>query len=248
MPLVSLTTLVAAALQSATGFGFAALLSPVLFAVYAPAHALGTVLLLGAALNLLMLYGERRQREIRWDDVLILVVAAVPGLVAGVLILDALSKPTLQIVVGIATVLATLAHVRRPAPTPEAARGSPRRGWVGAGVGVLAGILTTTTGANGPPQMLWFHRIGATPAELRDSLTTMFLALNALGALTLAVFGHEHPTFAPPTVAVLLILTAVGHWIGRRVFERSDAARFRRLSVALILAAGVASIVIGVSA
>ena len=63
MPLVALTTLGAAALQSATGFGFALLLSPVLFAIYEPAHALGTVLLLGAGLNLLMLYGERRPRE-----------------------------------------------------------------------------------------------------------------------------------------------------------------------------------------
>ena len=247
MPFVSLTTLAASALQSATGFGFALLLSPVLFAIYEPAHALGTVLLLGAALNLLMLYGERRAREIRWEDVLILVVGAIPGLAAGVLILDALSKPTLQIVVGIAIVLATLVHMRRPPPTPDSASPSPRRRSLGAGVGLLAGILTTTTGANGPPQMIWFHRAGATPAQLRDSLTAVFLALNALGALTLSLFGQEHPKFALPTIAVLLVLTAVGHWIGRRVFERADAERFDRVGTALILLAGLASIVIGVT-
>jgi uncharacterized membrane protein YfcA len=247
MPLVALTTLGAAALQSATGFGFALLLSPVLFAIYEPAHALGTVLLLGAGLNLLMLYGERRPREIRWDDVLVLVVAAVPGLAAGVLILDALSKPTLEIVVGIAIVLAALAHVRRPTAVPEARRATPRRRSLGAGVGLLVGGLTTTTGANGPPLLIWFHRAGASPGEVRDSLTAVFLALNALGALTLSLLGHQDLKFALPTVAALLALTAAGHWIGRRAFERSDAARFRRLSIALILAAGVASIVIGAS-
>jgi len=248
MPLVSVATLVSSVLQSATGFGFALLLSPVLFAVYQPAHALGTVLLLGAALNLLMLYGERRQREIRWDEVLILVVGALPGLVAGVVILDALSKPTLQIVVGIAIVLATLAHIRQPAPAPDSASASPRRRALGAGVGLLAGILTTTTGANGPPQLIWFHRAGATPAQLRDSLTAMFLALNALGALTLTLVGHEHLKFALPTIAVLLILTAAGHWLGRRVFERSDAERFHQAGVALVMLAGLASIVIGATA
>lgn len=245
MPLVSVATLVASALQSATGFGFALLLSPVLFAIYEPAHALGTVLLLGAALNLLMLYAEGRRREIRWDEVLILVLGAVPGLAVGVLILDALSKPTLQIVVGIAIVLATLAHVRRPAPGLRRASVPSRRRSLGAGVGLLAGILTTTTGANGPPQMIWFHRSGATPSQLRDSLTAVFLALNALGALTLTLFGHEHLKFAVPTIAVLLVLTAAGHWVGRRVFERSDAERFHRVGIALILLAGLASIVIG---
>jgi uncharacterized protein len=248
MPLVSVTTLVAAALQSATGFGFALLLSPVLFAIYAPAHALGTVLLLGAALNLLMLYGEGRRREIRWDDVLVLVAAAVPGLIAGVLILNALAKPTVQIVVGVAIVFATVAHVRRPAVVADTVRASPRRRSIGAGVGVITGILTTTTGANGPPQMIWFHRSGATPAQLRDSLTAVFLALNALGALALSLFGQEHLKFALPTVAVLLVLTAIGHWIGRRVFERSDAARLRQASIVLILLAGLASILIGATA
>jgi uncharacterized protein len=245
MPLVALTTLGAAALQSATGFGFALLLSPVLFAIYEPAHALGTVLLLGAALNVLMLYGERRKREIRWDDVLVLVVAAVPGLAAGVVILDALSKPTLQIVVGIAIAIAAVAHVRQPSTVPEATRAAPRRRSLGAAIGLLVGGLTTTTGANGPPLLIWFHRAGATPGEVRDSLTAVFLALNALGALTLSLLGHERLKFALPTVAVLLVLTAAGHWIGRRVFERSDAARFRRLSIVLIIAAGVASIIIG---
>jgi uncharacterized membrane protein YfcA len=245
VPFVSLTTLVASALQSATGFGFALLLSPVAFAIYAPAHAVGTVLLLGAALNLLMLYGERRAREVRWKEVLILVVGAVPGLAAGLLILDALSKPTLQIVVGIAIVLATLAHMRRPPTMADSGSPSPGRRLLGGGVGVLTGILTTTTGANGPPPMIWFHRAGATPAEFRDSLSAVYLALNALGALTLVLFGHEHPKFALPTIAVLLVLTAAGRWIGRKVFERADAERFDRVGTALILLAGLASIVIG---
>jgi len=66
--------------------------------------------------------------------------------------------------------------------------------------------------------------------------------------LTLTLVGHEHLKFGLPTIAVLLILTAAGHWLGRRVFERSDAERFHQAGVALVMLAGLASIVIGATA
>ena len=65
MLLAALATFAAAGLQSATGFGFALIAGPAFFAVLGPEEAVAAVLVLGAAVNVLMLAGERRPREIR---------------------------------------------------------------------------------------------------------------------------------------------------------------------------------------
>jgi uncharacterized membrane protein YfcA len=245
--LAALATLLGATVQSATGFGFALIAGPVLFGILEPAEALTTVLLLGASLNLLMLFGERRPRHIRWAELLVLLAAAAPGLITGALILHALSKPTLQVTVGIAVVLAALFQARERL-TSIANPGSSVRSWLAGVIGIVAGLLTTTTSTNGPPLVLWFQRRGASPPELRDSIAAAFLPLNLLGALTLSLVGGERQSFEPGTVALLLVFTAAGHFVGRRAFERLDPRRFRAIGLGLVLLAGIASIVAGAKA
>jgi len=58
--LVGIGALAAASVQATTGLGFALLLTPVTFAVLAPASAILIVTLLGLELNLLVLLAERR--------------------------------------------------------------------------------------------------------------------------------------------------------------------------------------------
>jgi len=56
--IAALVAFLGATVQSTTGFGFALILGPVLFAVLDRAGALTTLLALGAALNLLVLSGS----------------------------------------------------------------------------------------------------------------------------------------------------------------------------------------------
>ena len=76
---VALSVLVGAALQSATGFGFALVTAPVLFAVFAPGEALTLLVLLATLLSALVLLSERRDVDIRWGDALPLAAWGVPG-------------------------------------------------------------------------------------------------------------------------------------------------------------------------
>jgi uncharacterized membrane protein YfcA len=245
--LAAVATLIGATLQSATGFGFALILGPALFGTSPPARALTTLLLLGAALNLLVLFGERRPRHIRWADTLVLLAAAAPGLVIGALILRALPKATIQVAVGIAVLLTALFQLasRSSANVPTHPRASGGPGVPAGAVGLAAGILTTTTSTNGPPLILWLQRRATTPAELRDSINAAFLPLNSLGVLTLGLLGRQRLSLDPTTVILLLIVTAVGSYIGRHVFERLDPQRFRAVGLALVFVAGIASIVAG---
>lgn len=242
MLLVAAATLIGAALQSATGFGFALILSPAMLALLDPHEAVTALLVLGFALNLLLLFGDGGEpAAVRWRAVGPMLLAALPGLGAGLLLLAAMSKPALQLTVGVAVMAAALAQARR-APAPAAREPTLRSACA---VGLASGALTTSTTISGPPIVLWLQSHGVTPAELRASLAASFLFLSVAGVALLAVDGAL--AAEPAVVLPLLLVTALGQLLGARVFRRVDPSRFRSVVLALALLAGAASLVAGIS-
>jgi hypothetical protein len=232
-----------AAVQSATGFGFALVLSPALLAVLDPYQAVTALLVLGLALNLLVLFGDGRPGAVRWRALAPLLAAAGPGLAAGVVLLVALPKPALQVAVGV-VVLAAVAIQARGRP-PAASEPSLRSTLA---AGLASGALTTSTSLSGPPLVLWLEARGVRPTEVRASLAASFLALNLAGGAVLLAAGGG-PTMAGAGVLLpLLTLTAAGYAVGAAVFRRLDAASFRAIVLVLVAAAGAASAVAGLAA
>ncbi len=80
--LAGAAALLGALVQSATGFGFALVLSPALFAVLDPYEAITTMLLLGPPLNLLVL-ADSGAASAQWRVLAPMLAAAMPGLRAG---------------------------------------------------------------------------------------------------------------------------------------------------------------------
>jgi uncharacterized membrane protein YfcA len=239
---VALAVLLGAAVQSATGFGFALISGPALVALLEPAQAVTALLVLGVVVNLLVLVGRRTEGAVRWPDVARVVVAALPGLAGGALLLGVVAKPVLQGVVGGGVLLAVAVQVwRRP---PATSRPGPRRPPRGSAVavGLLVGVLTTTTGTNGPPLVLWLERQRLAPADARRTISAVFLALNVLGAVALAAVGRGGAGARPVLLGVLLAGTVTGHLAGAAVFRRMDPARFRTAGLVLCTLAGLAAI------
>jgi uncharacterized membrane protein YfcA len=233
MILAALAALVGAAVQSATGFGFALVLSPALFAVMEPAEAVTVLLALGAALNLLVLV---EGRDARWSLVPPLILPALPGLALGAVVLAALSREPLQVGVGVAVIAAGLWQLRHRA---AAAR-------VPATVaGFLSGVLTTSISISGPPLVLWLEAQGLRPAEFRATLAAAFLALNLAGWAVLGVAGDA--TAELGELLVLLGLVLAGHLLGTLAFRRLDHERFYRVVLVLVLITGAASVVAGLA-
>jgi uncharacterized membrane protein YfcA len=242
MLLAAAAAFAGAAVQSATGFGFALILGPAIFAVRGPEEAVSALLVLGFALNLLVLADGRRAR-VPWRPVAIALAAAVPGLVGGALVLTAVSKPTLQAAVGVAVIAAALVQIRaRPAAAPH----EPSLISASA-VGLTSGALTTATSVSGPPLVLWFEAQGLPPREMRTSLSVCFLALNVAGAAALLAAAGTGSVASPVLVLPLLALVVLGHLVGARVFRRLDSRRFRALVLGLVVAAGAASLAAGVA-
>jgi uncharacterized protein len=237
MVLAAIAAFAGAFVQSASGFGFALLLSPALFAAVDPVEAVVTLLVLGLALNLLVLF-EGGRPEVR--ALVPILVAALPGLALGALLLGELSKSALQVGVGVAVIAAAGWQLARRRAGRE--RHVPPA-WV---AGLTSGVLTTSISVSGPPLVLWLEARGMRPAEFRATLAASFLALNLVGgAVVLAAEGSGG--FDAAVAGPLLALVVGGYALGALAFRRLDAERFFGFVLGLVVVTGIASVVAGLA-
>jgi uncharacterized protein len=243
MALAAAAALAGSFVQSTTGFGFALVLSPALFAVMDPVEAVMALLVLGFVLSLLVLFERGRPQHVDWRSLVPMLLAALPGLAVGAVALTRLSQQVLQVAVGVAVIgvaawqMRSRLRVRTHEPVSRGA---------GLGAGFLSGALTTSINVSGPPVVLWLEARGVSPEEFRASLAATFLALDvAGGALILAAEGSD--SFDAGTVGPLLAIVIVGYALGALAFRRLNRERFYKLVLLLVACTGVASIVAGLA-
>jgi uncharacterized protein len=237
MVLAAIAAFAGAFVQSASGFGFALLLSPALFAAVEPVEAVGALLVLGLALNLLVLL-EGGHVDTR--ALVPVLAAALPGLALGALLLSELSKSALQVAVGVAVIAAAAWQLT------QRRAGRVRRAPAAWLTGFTSGVLTTSISVSGPPIVLWLEARGVRPEEFRASLAASFLALNlAGGAVLLAAEGSA--AFDAGVVGPLLALVVAGYALGALAFRRLDAERFFGLVLGLVVVTGCASVAAGLA-
>jgi len=233
MLLAALAAFAGAFVQSATGMGFALVLSPALFAVMDPEEAVTAVLILGTVLCALVLFESRR---VGTHGLGRLLVPAVPGLAVGVVVLAALSKEALQIAVGVVVVAAALWQL-----------------WHGAAAlrlnaltaGFLSGVLTTSISVNGPPLALWLESERVPPAVFRTTLAASFLILDIAG-IALIVSREGTGVVDPGRLGPLLACILVGYGLGAAGFRRLDAERFSVIVSIVVICTGLASVAAGI--
>jgi uncharacterized membrane protein YfcA len=232
MWLAALAAFAGAGVQSASGLGFALVLTPALFAAMDdPAEAVTAVLLLGAALCALVLVESRR---VATHGLVRLLVPAVPGLGAGVLLLAALSKESLQVGVGVAVVTAAAWQLRHRSAVRIPA----------AAAGFLSGALTTSISINGPPLALWLESEDVPPERFRTTLAAAFLILDISGT-GLIVSSEGTDAVDLGVVGPLLACVFAGYALGAVAFRRLDAERFSKVVLAVVICTGIASVVAG---
>jgi uncharacterized membrane protein YfcA len=128
------------------------------------------------------------------------------------------------------------------------------RGWslpaVGRGTdvvaGVCTGVLTTSTGTNGPPIVTVLHARGLDADAFRATATTVFLVLDLLAVLLFAGTG-ELGGGQVATAAVALPVVVAGGFLGYRARRLLSPAAFRRVVLLLLAATGAAAVVAGLT-
>ena len=235
-----LAVLAGAALQSATGFGFALVSAPLLFAATEPAQAVVLLILLGLLVNLMTLGTEGRRPQPLVRESLTMIAWAVPGVFVGLLALSALDSTALQVAVtlGVFATLAVRALARR---RRDPAAGAPAW-WAAPVTGFASGALTTSTNTAGPPVVLYMLARGATPVQTRDTLTTTFVGYSLLGLAALALSGTEGAVPHTDALAALVPAVVVGHLAGRPVFARIAEERYEPVLTAVLVATALAGL------
>jgi uncharacterized membrane protein YfcA len=223
--LAALAVLLGAALQSATGFGFALVAAPILFALVGPQEAISAGVLLALLLNALTLATERRRPAVLWRAAAALVAWSLPGLALGALALRELPERPLSVLVALAVLAALALRVRS-----RGVAAGPRR-WHGPVAGMASGALATSTSLSGPPLVFCLLARGTAPAAMRDTLAAIFVAEAVLSFPALLATG----TFAlPGGVWALLAAGLAGQLLGRRAFAWLHGERYERAVLALL--------------
>ena len=218
---------VGGACHSATGFGFVLVAGPLVVAALPPEEAITTLLLLGILMSCLTLATEARKPAPLWNEAAGLLAWGAAGALAGAFILAELSATALQLLVT-ATVLGALLTRRRPRARFDPFRRLPV-------AGVTAGVLTTTTTANGPPLLLYLLGRRVSANTMRDTLSVLFIGFALIGLLSLAVGSADVVAPDGSVAAVLPVAAATGHVAGRPLFARLAEGHYERAVTALLL-------------
>jgi uncharacterized protein len=205
--LLELTVLVAALVQGAIGVGFALIFAPVA-ALLAPELLPAALLLLMLPLNAWVAWRERSHFDLPSAGWITLGRAA--GTFAGFWGLVLVSNTTLNLVIGITTVLAAVATMVAPHFSPGKTAFTV--------AGVITGITETATGIGGPPLALVYQHY--TAASLRATIALCFLVGEIFSLAVLSFNGRvgsaqvEDALFLLPALVLGL---ALSHLALRRI-------------------------------
>ncbi len=218
----------AALLQTATGFGFSLIATPLLLLVYAPQTAIQLNIILGLAVSLVML--PRAAREADAELLKRMALGTLLGAPLGLAIFISGNVVVLKGIVaalalGLAVLLALKFRFVR----------SRSRDY---GIGAASGVLTTSIGVPGPPLMLYFSGGAFNKQVARATTLTFFLfAYGASLGFQLAADGFADGVGA--AALLCLPLTLLGVAIGQYVFRFINQQIFVRLIWALLVATGL---------
>ncbi|QGY41116.1 TSUP family transporter [Pseudodesulfovibrio cashew] len=230
--LLALTSIVLAAgfLQGLTGFGFG-LISLPLLSLFLPIKLIVPLIILLAQLINFTLTIQLR-RSIRSKTVMLWLAATLPGIPAGILILEHVAPENLAILVG-TIMIAFTSYQLLVTPRPQKL-GLP----ITLAAGLTSGVLTGSMGVGGPPVIIYSAMQPWSKDQAKATLSSYFLIS---GVITLIAQGSAGMITGELLhfVAVSVPALAVGVLGGTYAYTRISDQGYRRLAVILVLLLGI---------
>ena len=230
---VAAAVFAAAFVQVIAGFGFALLCMPIMTLALPVEKAVVVSTVLGMFSTSWQAWHLRRDANAALVKRLSL--AAVVGMPLGLFILDVVNDQLLKVVLGVAVLVATVLLMRR---TDLEHVGSG----LDLGAGFLSGVLATSLSTNGPPLVFDLQARQLPPQQFRATITMIFALTNVV---VLALFLAAGKVTREGLHAALIAVPAwaLGQALGWPVRAHVEGERFRWMVSALLLLAGVSTIV-----
>ena len=231
-------TLFAATVNGALGYGFSSLTVPVAL-LFLTNRVLNPALVpIEVVLNSYVLWVNRASLPSVWRRVLPIVIALVPGVIVGTLLVSQVNPGSLKFgtyVVLLPLILMQAAGFRRPIRAERSA------GLVfGGGLGVLYAVTTIS----GPPLAVALSNQGLAKQEFRGALGFIRLAESSLTAIAYATAGlYSRESFA--LIPYILPSLAIGVPIGAQLIRHIRPETFRRVCMsfdAWVVAFGISGL------
>jgi uncharacterized membrane protein YfcA len=231
----------ASVLGGVTGFGFALVCTPLLLLTGFPLADVVVVNLTISGVS--RLFAVRKLRSfVNRRRALWLVIGCVPGLLLGLLLRDVVDDAVLKVCAGtVAVAVAAYLLVRPPVPRTQDAAPPPRL--QSGAAGLLGGFLGMTTSLNGPAPAILLSRQRAEPREFVADMAVYLICCNMIGIALIALSGGLELDRLGPLLAWWLPGALVGNTVGLAYGSRLPVELFRRITLILVMLAGLATVV-----
>ncbi|MEO7729680.1 MAG: sulfite exporter TauE/SafE family protein [Kofleriaceae bacterium] len=220
--LIGLTSLLAATVNGALGYGYSSITVPIALLMIAGRLLNPALVIVEVAVNLCVLFLARAGARAVWRQVAPIAIGILPGVAIGSVVLASISADWAKLVTYCALlplILIQAAGLRWPIRHTRA---------VGAPFGLGIGVLYSMTTISGPPLALYFNNQGMAKDQFKVALalarsiesTTTLIAYAALGVLT-----RESAGLVPALAPGVLIGLPLGFYLIRKLHSET----FRRI-------------------
>ena len=211
---LALTSLGAATVNGALGYGYSSISVPIALLVIAGRVLNPALVIVEVVINLYALFWNRRAARAVLGRVLPLAAGLVPGVLIGALLLGHVAPASVKLGAFLTLLpLILLQAAGKRLPVKNEKRASVP---LGAGVGLLYGLTTIS----GPPLALFWNNQGLAKDEFKVALAVVRSIESVFALITYAALG----LFTTKSVGLLpwiapgvLIGFPIGHWLIRRV-------------------------------
>ncbi|KXH86695.1 sulfite exporter TauE/SafE family protein [Sporosarcina sp. HYO08] len=208
--------LIAAILQTSTGFGFSIMATPFLLLLFLPEEAIQINIILSLIISVFLIWKIYADLDVKLLKRL--TIGSVFGVPFGLVIFMSMNIDTFKLVVSILLLLLTgllIFNVK--------VKATPFKDFV---VGGISGLLTTSIGMPGPPLLLYLSGTKTEKSKLRATTLAYYLAIYGLSLITQIIFNGTNQViwrsslYAIPIVLIgLLIGQIVFKWLNQRLFQ-----------------------------
>jgi len=225
-------------IQGMTGFGGGLLIGPALTLFLEPKLVVMIIMFTGVGNLLFVVYHARR--HITVARALPLIVPGILGIPLGAYILHKVaSSITSLTIASVSIVFSTVLLLGYRMPIKREAMAS-------LGFGFTSGVMCAGVGMGGPPIILFLSNQEWAKEMFRGTVAIHFLLT---GTLTIILYVMTGIATAPRIMTSILLLppAVIGFFIGNLMFQRVSSNIFLKISLSLILFAGLTSLFIHLS-
>lgn len=227
-----------ALLGGLTGFGYGLVATPLLLLLGLPAPLVIAVnMLLGMSTRAATAFELRASVDV--VRVCWLMVGSLPGLAAGMAVVQFSDAQVLKRYIGVAIIVSAVCMV--------CLRGGNRIVTIPtvAAVGIVSGILGVTSSLNGIPPAILYSYEQRSPRQLLADLSAYFVVSNPLIFALLVVAGGSPLRDIMPRFAIWLPGVLLATFLANRLASSIPVRWFRLLVLGVVLAGGASTLLLG---